>query len=171
MKGFRKMVSAALAAIMLLSAAPAVYADTAHTATDTAVTTDSSSAADKFTDVKSTDYFYEPVSWAVENGITSGTSDTTFSPSQPCNRAQAATFMWNLAGKPSLDGYGVDDCFADETAAYPYAKKAVTWVYLNGIMEGTDQTKFSPGRTCTRAEMAKILWGYCIGSRNSEGLS
>ena len=107
-----------------------------------------------FVDVFATDYYYDAVLWAVENGITNGTSATTFSPSNPCTRAQMATFLWRAAG--SLAPVGTSP-FVDVPADAYYAD-AVQWAYEEGITAGTSATTFSPDAICTRAQMATFLW-------------
>lgn len=108
-----------------------------------------------FTDVFASDYYYDAVLWAVENGITNGTSATTFSPSNPCTRAQMATFLWRAAGSP--EPVGSNNPFVDVPADAYYAK-AVQWAYEQGITGGTSATTFSPDQTCTRGQMATFLW-------------
>ena len=108
-----------------------------------------------FVDVFAGDYYYDAVLWAVENGITNGTSATTFSPSNPCTRAQMATFLWRAAGSPEPSGNA--NPFVDVPADAYYAK-AVQWAYEQGITGGTSATNFSPDQTCTRGQMATFLW-------------
>ena len=108
-----------------------------------------------FVDVFANDYYYDAVLWAVENGITNGTSATTFSPSNPCTRAQMATFLWRAAGSP--EPVGSTNPFVDVSADAYYAK-AVQWAYEQGITGGTSATTFSPDETCTRGQMATFLW-------------
>ena len=109
-----------------------------------------------FTDVKSTDYYYDAVLWAAENGVTSGTSATTFSPDMVCTRAQMVTFLWRTAGSPAATG---TIPFTDiDTGAYYY--NAVRWVYRNGVTVGTSATTFSPDMTVTRAQVATLLFRY-----------
>lgn len=107
-----------------------------------------------FVDVKAGDYFYDAVLWAVENGVTSGTSATTFSPNAPCTRAQAVTFLWRAAGSPAPKSM---NSFADVPADAYYAK-AVAWAVENGITSGTGGGKFSPNATCTRAQIVTFLY-------------
>ena len=108
-----------------------------------------------FVDVKDGAYYAMAVQWAVENGITSGTSATTFSPDQVCTRAQIVTFLWRAAGSPApVSGQmPFEDVRAD---AYYY--KAVQWAVENGITSGTSADAFSPDRVCTRAQIAAFLW-------------
>ena len=106
-----------------------------------------------FTDVSRSDYYYDAVLWAVENGVTSGTSATTFSPNAPVTRAQAMTFQWRAAGSPAASGGGFDDVAADA-----YYAGAVTWAVANGITNGTGGNTFSPDSPVTRAQAVTFLW-------------
>ena len=108
-----------------------------------------------FEDVKDTAYYAAAVQWAVENGITTGTSATTFSPDQVCTRAQIVTLLWRAAGSPApVSG---QTPFEDvRTDAYYY--KAVKWAVENGITSGTSTTTFAPDLVCTRAQIATFLW-------------
>ena len=107
-----------------------------------------------FVDVPADAYYYDAVLWAAENGITSGTTDTTFSPDAPCTRAQIVTFLWRAAGSPEPKG---TQSFSDVTAG-SYYEKAVAWAAENGITGGTGDGKFSPGATCTRAQAVTFLY-------------
>ena len=110
-----------------------------------------------FVDVEETDYFYEAVMWGVTNGITSGTSATTFSPDGICTRAQAVTFLWNIAGRPKATISKSQ--FTDlDPSAYYY--DAVLWAAEKGITVGTTLTTFSPEQTVTRAQNMQFLWKY-----------
>ena len=106
-----------------------------------------------FVDVPANAYYYDAVLWAVKNGITYGTSDTTFSPSAPCTRAQIVTFLWRVAGSPGPKGV---ISFTDVPADVYYAK-AVAWAVENGITSGVGDSKFAPDEVCTRAQMATFL--------------
>ncbi len=117
-------------------------------------TTEKPSATVKFTDVSKNDWFYEPVMWAVSNGITAGVSETKFAPNQSCTRAQAVMFLWNQAGKPSVSG---KNSFKDVKSSDWYYK-AVQWAVKEGITNGTSKTAFSPNKTCNRAEIVTFLW-------------
>lgn len=108
-----------------------------------------------FTDVKKTDYFADAVLWAVENGVTSGTSATTFGPNQSCTRAQAMTFLWNAAGKPEPTQTSMK--FTDVPAG-SYYEKAVQWAVENGITSGTSETTFGSNNACTRAQIVTFLY-------------
>ena len=108
-----------------------------------------------FTDVTHGEYYYNAVLWAVENGITSGTSATTFSPSNSCTRTEAVTFLWRAAGQPvpSSEKMPFTDVKHGE-----YYYNAVLWAVENGITSGTSATSFSPGTVCNRAEIATFLY-------------
>ena len=107
-----------------------------------------------FTDVPVGSYYYDAVLWAVENGITKGTSDTTFSPDMACSRAQAVTFLWRSEKSPAA---GTANPFADVKSTAYYAG-AVLWAVENGITKGTTNTTFSPNEDCTRAQIVTFLW-------------
>ncbi|MGM9669553.1 MAG: S-layer homology domain-containing protein [Faecousia sp.] len=111
-----------------------------------------------FTDVVAGSYYEAAVLWAVEKGITNGTSATTFSPDDTCSRAQFATFLWRFQGKPSA---GTSNPFTD-VAEGTYYTDAVLWAAENGITEGTSATTFSPDAPCTRAQAVTFLW-RCLG--------
>ena len=107
-----------------------------------------------FTDVPVGSYYYDAVLWAVENGITKGTSDTTFSPNMICTRAQIVTFLWRSEKSPAA---GTANPFADVKSTAYYAG-AVLWAVENGITKGTTNTTFSPNADCTRAQIVTFLW-------------
>ena len=108
-----------------------------------------------FTDVPKGSYFEDAVNWAVAQGITAGTSATTFSPNAACTRAQAVTFLWRAAGSPAPKS-GVMP-FTD-VAEGSYYHDAVLWAMENGITTGTSDTTFSPNDTCSRAQIVTFLW-------------
>ena len=108
-----------------------------------------------FTDVKERHYFYQPVLWAVENGITSGTSATAFSPDDFCTRGQVVTFLWRAMGQPEPESN--DNPFTD-VREKDYFYKAVLWAVENGITAGTGEGKFSPKEECTRGQVVTFLW-------------
>ena len=110
-----------------------------------------------FEDVPADAYYYEAVYWAVEKGITNGTSDTTFSPESPCTRAQALTFLWRAAGCPAPRSNEMP--FTD-VAAGSYYRDAILWAVEKGITNGTSDTTFSPESPCTRAQALTFLWRY-----------
>ena len=107
-----------------------------------------------FTDVSKTDYFYDAVLWAVENGITTGTSRTRFSPYATCTRAQAVTFLWRASGSPAPKNSRMP--FVDVSpSAYYY--DAVLWALEEGITTGTSSTTFSPDAVIDRAQAVTFL--------------
>lgn len=108
--------------------------------------------AGKFTDVKPGDYYAEAVDWAVERGITAGTSDTTFSPDQTCTRGQILTFVWRAIGAP--DTYSPIREVSDVSPnAYYY--RAVLWAEQFNLFDGNE---FRPNDPCTRLEAMELLW-------------
>ena len=107
-----------------------------------------------FTDVPVGSYYYNAVLWAVENGITKGTSDTTFSPNMTCTRAQIVAFLWRSEKSPAA---GTANPFADVKSTAYYAD-AVLWAVKENITKGTTSTTFSPDADCTRAQIVTFLW-------------
>ena len=107
-----------------------------------------------FTDVNAGSYYYDAVLWAVENGITEGTSDTTFSPNATCTRAQIVAFLWRSEKSPAA---GSRNPFADVKSTAYYAD-AVLWAVRENITKGTSSTTFSPDADCTRAQIVTFLW-------------
>ena len=110
-----------------------------------------------FTDVAVDAYYAKAVLWAVENGITTGTSDTTFDPDGVVTRAEAVTFLWRAAGNPAADG----KLFADVESTKYYAE-AVRWAVANGVTKGVSNTSFAPGSACTRAQIVTFLYRDCM---------
>ena len=109
-----------------------------------------------FKDVAESGYYYKPVLWAVEKGITAGTEKDAFSPNDTCTRAQIATFLWRFEGRPAPDA-GSANPFADVPAdAYYY--EAVLWAVEKGITAGTEKNAFSPSAVCTRAQVVTFLY-------------
>ncbi len=108
-----------------------------------------------FTDVKKSAYYYKAVLWAVEKGITAGTSSTTFSPDKSCTRAEAVTFLYRYEGSPSVSSTSK---FTDVGSTW--YTNAVAWAVKNGITAGTTKTTFSPNTTCSRAMIVTFLYRY-----------
>jgi len=106
-----------------------------------------------FTDVSSADYFYKPVKWAVEKGITSGVSDTSFAPNQTCTRGQIISFLWRAAGSPQPS---ISNPYTDVKNT-DYFCKAALWAYEQGM---ADSPFFSPNAPCTRAMAVEFMWKY-----------
>ncbi|MBQ7099280.1 MAG: S8 family serine peptidase [Oscillospiraceae bacterium] len=107
-----------------------------------------------FKDVPAGAWYEEPVLWALENGITSGTSATTFNPSGACVRAQVVTFLWSSMNKPEPT---IANPFKDVKES-DYFYKAVLWAYEKGITAGVDSTHFGPTVKCSRAQVVTFLW-------------
>ena len=106
-----------------------------------------------FTDVAADAYYAQAVLWAVENGITNGTSETTFNPDQTCTRAHAVAFLYRMSGSPAAAGSTFSDVAADA-----YYSTAVAWAVEKGITNGTSGTTFSPDDTCTRGQIVTFLY-------------
>ena len=107
-----------------------------------------------FTDVMESDWFFEPVLWAVQEGVTGGKTETTFAPNEGCTRAQVVTFLWAANGKPEPTS---ENPFTD-VANDAWYLKPVLWAVENGITTGVTATEFGPEQTCTRAQIATFLW-------------
>lgn len=107
-----------------------------------------------FNDVKADAYYYDAVLWAVEKGVTSGTSATTFSPDATVTRGQTVTFLYRNAGSPEVSGTMP---FTDVEADAYYAK-AVQWAVQQKITTGTSETTFSPMSDCTRGQIVTFLY-------------
>ena len=107
-----------------------------------------------FNDVPVGSYYYDAVLWAVENGITKGTSETTFSPNMTCSRAQIVAFLWRSEKSPAA---GTANPFADVKSTAYYAG-AVLWAVREDITKGTTSTTFSPDADCSRAQIVTFLW-------------
>ena len=116
---------------------------------------DPASSESPFSDVKERAYYYNAVLWAVEKGITNGTSDKTFSPDETCTRAQIVTFLWRYEEQPAPAG--TSNPFADVKPS-AYFGSAVLWAVETGITNGTSATTFDPEDTCTRAQVVTFLY-------------
>ena len=109
---------------------------------------------ENFDDIWGGTYYYEPVKWAYANGITTGTSATTFSPDDIVNRAQMAVFLWRLAGEPEVaTPHGFED-----VPEGSYYDAAVRWLAESGITTGTSPTTYSPGAAVNRAQLAAFAF-------------
>ena len=112
-----------------------------------------------FTDVDARDYYYNAVLWAVEQGITTGLTATTFGPDVTVSRGQVATFLYRAASASKPNTFNP---FTDvKTTAYNY--DAILWAYDNRITTGTSDTTFSPDASCTRAQIVTFLYRYYQG--------
>ena len=115
------------------------------------------SAVNPFTDVEEGSYCYDAVLWAVESGITTGVTATTFAPNATCTRGQAMTFLWRQAGSPESSNSNI--AFTD-VAEDSFCYDAVLWAVKQGITNGTTATTFSPNDTCVRGQIVTFLWRY-----------
>lgn len=106
-----------------------------------------------FADVAADAYYAKAVAWAVENGITKGTSETTFHPDEICTRAQGVTFLYRALGKLAAAQAGFTDVAADS-----YYADAVNWAAENGVTKGISETLFGPDGSCTRAQIVTFLY-------------
>ena len=106
-----------------------------------------------FADVAADAYYAKAVAWAVENGITKGTSETTFHPDETCTRAQGVTFLYRALGKLAAAQAGFTDVAADS-----YYADAVNWAAENGVTKGISETLFGPNGSCTRAQIVTFLY-------------
>lgn len=124
----------------------------------------SAPAKTAFTDVAAASPFAPAISWAVEQGITNGTTPTTFSPGNPCTRAQIVTFLWRAAGSPEPKAAEAEYTDVTNTAAYYY--KAVQWAAEMGMEESG---AFKPGDPCTRGQAMYFIWKARAGGASSAG--
>ena len=108
-----------------------------------------------FTDVPEDSFYFSPVLWAVENGITTGASETTFNPNGECMRAHVVTFLWRAAGSPEPSSNANPFVDVRETDFY---YKAVLWAVEKGITNGSDATHFNPFGICNRAQVVTFLY-------------
>ena len=114
-----------------------------------------SAANNPFSDISASDYYHDAVMWALENGVTSGTTSTTFSPFDTCTRGQVMTFLWRANGEPEPENF--NNPFVD-VAADKYYYKAILWAVEKGITAGTTATTFSPNSPCTYSQVLTFLW-------------
>lgn len=108
-----------------------------------------------FSDVPADAYYHDAVLWAVEQGITTGTGNNTFTPNAGCTRGQVITFLWRAAGSPAPKN--AVSPFSD-VASGSYYHDAVCWAVEQGIAAGTSETTFSPNAVCTRAHVTTFIW-------------
>ncbi|MBR6014751.1 MAG: S-layer homology domain-containing protein, partial [Firmicutes bacterium] len=111
-----------------------------------------------FADVHESDYFYNPVMWALEKNVTGGVSADSFAPFNGCTRAQMVTFLWRAAGKPWASA---NHHFSD-VASDAYYAEAVEWAIVSGITKGIGETTFAPNDTVTREQLASFIYRYAV---------
>lgn len=109
----------------------------------------------QFADIQSSDYYYKAILWAVENGIASGSTATTFAPNAEATRGQIVTFLWRAAGKPAA---ATSECAFKDVVNGAYYYKAVLWAVENNITAGTTPTTFAPDAACTRGQVVTFLY-------------
>ena len=112
------------------------------------------STVNPFVDVNESDYFYKPVLWAVEKGVTNGVDDNHFNPAGTCLRAEVVTFLWRANGSPVSS---TEITFTDVPADSFYAN-AVAWALEKGITNGTSATTFGAADACNRAQVVTFLY-------------
>ncbi|MBQ6159331.1 MAG: leucine-rich repeat protein [Oscillospiraceae bacterium] len=113
------------------------------------------SAPNDFIDLKPDAYYYNPVLWAYENGITSGLDENHFGPKATCTRGQVVTFLWNAMGQPEPT---ITDCPFVDVKPGKYYYKAMLWALETGVTSGKDDTHFAPNDTCTRGQVVTFIW-------------
>jgi len=112
-------------------------------------------AENPFADVGADKYYYKPVLWAVEQGITSGKSETSFAPKAQCSRAEIMTFLWNAAGRPAPEL--AENPFTDVPEG-KYYYDPILWAYEQHVTGGATATTFGPRNVCTRAQVVTFLY-------------
>lgn len=137
-----------------VTAEPTATATPEPTATATPEPTAEPTHVPVFTDVSSSDYFYTPVYWGYDNGILAGTSATTFSPLEPCKRAQIITYLWNVAGRTDLG----TATFMVDVPVTSYFVKPVVWGLGNEVTSGYKNNLFQPDAVCTRAQAITMIY-------------
>ena len=118
----------------------------------------------EFDDVLSGSYYRDAVNWAVENGIAYGNANNIFNPNGICTRAQAVTFLWRAAGKPTLKSNTT--VFSDVVSG-SYYEQAVLWAVENGITLGMGKNKFGPDEKCTRAQIVSFIFRFKQAEREN----
>ena len=130
--------------------------------------TDEKPYVNPFIDVKEGDFFYDSVRWAVENGITTGTSATTFDPNGQCQRAAVVTFLWRAAGSP--EPASTENPFTDVKES-DFFYKAVLWAVEKGITNGLTADTFGPFELCNRAQVVTFLYRAMCTPEVAPGLN
>lgn len=112
-------------------------------------------AKSNFTDVQKTDFFYEPVIWAIQEKVTTGCTETEFAPYDICTRSQVVTFLWRIAGEP--EAANKDLAFLDVPQDSFYYD-AVCWAVEENVTTGVSETQFAPNEPCTRGQLVTLIW-------------
>ena len=159
-RNFRRLFAAILCMVMLITGSSLVYA---------APTTENAPLTNlQFKDVTNyKKYYFRPVYWAQEQGITSGVTKSEFMPERAVTRAEMITFVWRAMGSPNP---GITSCDFEDVLTNKYYYKPVLWALEKGIVAGYDETAFAPDKTCTRAQMVSFLW-RAAGSPETENVS
>ena len=110
-----------------------------------------------FTDVKTSDWYYDAVKYVYENGLMAGTSETTFAPEVKLNRAMAVQILYNLEGKPAVTEAAT---FTDAAAAGEWALDAIAWAQQTGVVAGMGDNLFAPAAQVTREQFAQMMYNY-----------
>ena len=167
-----KVLSGSDARLLVVGGAGSLYVDPEHTKTEPIEKLPACDGKDdcvskQFEDVDRSEdsWYHAPVDWAFTAKVTDGTTDTTFSPNDPCTRAQAVTFLWRASGSP--DPTLTENPFED-VAEDAYYYKAVLWAVENEITDGVDDTHFDPNGTCTRAHIVTFLFRCAKGEAGAE---
>ena len=168
MKFFRRVLGIGISLALLTSTAAAAEVGQINEESAVTVSTeaDNEISADEFIqqetkvvfeDVDENSFYYTPVYWALDNGITTGTSSTTFSPFNSCTRGEFVTFLWRAAGcpKPEME----EDPFTDVPSG-KYYTDAVLWAYENEITTGVGEGIFAPSAIVSRAQVVTFIWRY-----------
>ncbi|MBR3423297.1 MAG: S-layer homology domain-containing protein, partial [Clostridia bacterium] len=119
-----------------------------------------SASSVSFTDVKASAYYYKPIMWALENGITKGATDSTFDPDGICTRGHIVTFLYRFAGSPTVGGN--TSKFSDVIKG-AYYETAVSWAVAKNITSGVNAKRFAPNDVCTRAQTVTFLYRFVNG--------
>lgn len=151
---WRILLGLLLLALLFPTTSPLISFGNVHTAPK-AVPTEVPGNPMTFEDVEDSDYYYDAVRWAVEHGITEGTSNTTFAPKDFCSRGQVITFLWKAMGSP--EPLRSTSPFTD-VPEDAYYTKAVLWAAEQKIASGSSDTTFSPNAPCSRAQVMTFLW-------------
>ena len=151
---WRILLGLLLLALLFPTTSPLISFGKIHTAPK-AVPTEVPGNPMTFEDVEESDYYYDAVRWAVEHGITEGTSNTTFAPKDYCSRGQVITFLWKAMGSP--EPLRSSNPFAD-VPEDAYYTKAVLWAAEQNIASGPSESTFSPDAPCARAQVMTFLW-------------
>lgn len=117
--------------------------------------TDALAVEGVFSDVAATAFYYEPVKWAVSQGVTKGTTNTTFSPNRACTRAEAVTFLWRACDSPEPS---ISECPFTDLPESAFYYKAALWAYENKITSGVSSALFGPSQLCTRSQIVTFLY-------------